>query len=89
YQALMATEGVELQFKDDAVQAIAETASYVNTKAENIGARRLHTIMSSLLEDILFDAPDTAEEHIVIDGNFVRNTLNDTVQDEDLRKFIL
>ena len=89
YQALMATEGVELQFKDDAVQAIAETASYVNTKAENIGARRLHTIMSSVLEDILFDAPDTAEEHIVIDGNFVRNTLNDTVQDEDLRKFIL
>jgi len=89
YRALLETEGVELEFTPDAIQTIAETASYVNTKAENIGARRLHTILSTLLEDILFDAPDKVEKKIVIDGEYVNRKLKDIVEDEDLRKYIL
>lgn len=89
YRALLETEGVELKFTPDAIQTIAETASYVNTKAENIGARRLHTILSTLLEDILFDAPDKVQKKIVIDGEYVNNKLKNIVEDEDLRKYIL
>ncbi|NOX37061.1 MAG: ATP-dependent protease ATPase subunit HslU [Calditrichaeota bacterium] len=89
YKALLATEGVELEFTEDAIQAIAETASFVNSKAENIGARRLHTIMTTLLEDFLFDAPDLKGQKIVITGEFVRERLKDILEDEDLRKFIL
>lgn len=88
YSALMETENIELTFTDDAIRAIAETASYVNSKAENIGARRLHTIMSTLLEDMLFDAPEL-DNKINITGEFVRETLKNIVEDEDLRKFIL
>jgi ATP-dependent HslUV protease ATP-binding subunit HslU len=89
YIALMRTEDVDLQFKEDAIKEIAETASYVNSKAENIGARRLHTIMTTLLEDFLFDAPDVQNNNITIDGKFVKDTLKNIVEDEDLRKFIL
>lgn len=89
YKALMETEGVELDFSEDAIRAIAETASFVNSKAENIGARRLHTIMTTLLDDILFNAPDSAEKKMTLDGKFVEDTLKDIVEDEDLRKFIL
>lgn len=89
YQALMQTEGIELHFTDDAIQAIAETASYVNSKAENIGARRLHTILTTLLEDLLFDAPDKVDKKITITGEDVHSKLHDIVEDEDLRKFIL
>lgn len=89
YKALMSTEGIELEFTADAIQEIAETASYVNSKAENIGARRLHTIMTTLLEDLLYDAPDVDDKEITIDGQFVKDTLKDIVEDEDLRKFIL
>ena len=85
----MATEGVELEFTEDAVQVIAETASFVNSKAENIGARRLHTIMTTLLEDFLFEAPEMKEKTIVITGEFVKERLKDILEDEDLRKFIL
>jgi ATP-dependent HslUV protease ATP-binding subunit HslU len=89
YVELLKTDGVQLHFTDDAVLEIAETASFVNSKAENIGARRLHTIMSKLLEQILFEAPDIKERKIVIDKNFVRKILKDIVEDEDLRKYIL
>lgn len=89
YQALLATEGVELEFTDDAIRAIAETASFVNSKAENIGARRLQTVMTTLLEDVLFETPDKKEKKVTITGDFVRQTLKDIVEDEDLRKFIL
>ncbi|RMH80240.1 MAG: ATP-dependent protease ATPase subunit HslU [Calditrichaeota bacterium] len=89
YKALLETEGYELEFTDDAIQAIAEMATYVNSKSENIGARRLHTIMSTLLEDILFEAPELEERKIRITGDFVRERLKDIVEDEDLQKFIL
>jgi ATP-dependent HslUV protease ATP-binding subunit HslU len=89
YKALMSTEGIELEFTADAIQEIAETASYVNSKAENIGARRLHTIMTTLLENLLYAAPDVDDKEITIDGQFVKDTLKDIVEDEDLRKFIL
>jgi ATP-dependent HslUV protease ATP-binding subunit HslU len=89
YIELVKTEGVKLIFKHEAIREIAETASFVNNKAENIGARRLHTIMSKLLEDILFDSPDCGEKEVVIDRKFVKNILKNIIEDEDLRKFIL
>ena len=69
--------------------AIAEIASFVNSKAENIGARRLHTIMSTLLEDLLFDAPEMKKDKVNITGKFVHEKLKNIVEDEDLRKYIL
>jgi ATP-dependent HslUV protease ATP-binding subunit HslU len=89
YEALLNTDGVKLIFTEDAIRAVAETASYVNSEAENIGARRLHTIMTTLLDDILFNAPDSADKELVIDGKFVDETLKSIIEDEDLRKFIL
>ncbi len=89
YSELLGTEGIDLVFADDAIREIAETASFVNSKAENIGARRLHTIMSKLLENILFEAPDMKEKKIDIDRSFVRGILKDIIEDEDLRKYIL
>ncbi len=89
YEALLATENISLSMTEDAIKAMAETASFVNSKAENIGARRLHTIMSTLLEDLLFDAPNVPDKEIVIDGKFVTEKLQNIVEDEDLRKFIL
>lgn len=89
YQALMETENIELELTEDSIRAIAETANFVNTKSENIGARRLHTILSTLLEDLLFDASERDEKAVTIDGQFVEDTLRDIVQDEDLQRFIL
>jgi ATP-dependent HslUV protease ATP-binding subunit HslU len=89
YYELLNTEGVVLKFTEDAIREIAETASFVNTKAENIGARRLQNIMSKLLENILFDAPDVSDNELTIDREFVREILKDIIEDEDLRKFIL
>jgi len=89
YEALLQTEGIKLKFKKDGIQAMAETASYVNTKAENIGARRLHTIMSTLLEELLFEAPAMKDQTVTITRKFVEDKLRDIVEDEDLRKFIL
>ena len=89
YTALLRTEGVELEFKDDGVRAIAEYAARVNQRADDIGARRLHTVMEKLLEHLSFDAPDLAGAHHVIDEAFVRDRLESLVQDEDLSRFIL
>jgi len=89
YQELLKTEGLTLKFDKDAIREIAETASYVNSKAENIGARRLHTIMSTLLEDLLFEASDLGEQEITITGQFVKDKLKNIIEDEDLRKYIL
>ncbi len=89
YVELLRTEDLELEFSEEAIREIAETASYVNSKAENIGARRLHTIMSKLLENILFEAPDITEKSFGIDREFVKKVLKDIIEDEDLRKYIL
>lgn len=89
YRELMKTEGVTLEFDDSAIREIAKTASFVNSRAENIGARRLHTILSTLLEDLLFDAPQVENKSISITGEFVKEKLHNILEDEDLRKYIL
>jgi ATP-dependent HslUV protease ATP-binding subunit HslU len=89
YVALLRTEGVHISFTDDAVEEISRIAEEVNTATENIGARRLHTLMEYLLEDILFDAPDVAEKQVVIDKAHVENKLKDIKENEDLSRYIL
>lgn len=90
YQALLSSEGVEITFTDDAVRKIARTAADVNEQVENIGARRLHTVMTTLLEEILFDVPDGAQpSSIEIDGDMVEQRLNAIVQDRNLSQYIL
>jgi ATP-dependent HslUV protease ATP-binding subunit HslU len=89
YTALLATEGVKITFTKGAIQEIAKTATEVNEKAENIGARRLHTIMSTLLEDWLFNVPDPGLKSIKITAANVREKLQEIVEDEDLSKYIL
>jgi len=89
YTALMETESVKLEFKEDAINEIAEMAALINERTENIGARRLYTIMEKLLDEISFDAPDMAGKTIVIDSRYVREKLKDFVEDEDLSRFIL
>jgi len=89
YLALLRTEGVEVIFEDDAVSEISKIAEEVNDRTENIGARRLHTIMERLLEDILFDAPDIKDKRQVINRKYVLDKLKDIVEDEDLTRYIL
>jgi ATP-dependent HslUV protease ATP-binding subunit HslU len=89
YIALLRTEGVELEFTRGAVEKMAAIAVEVNSTTENIGARRLHTVMERLLEDILFAAPDIDEKKIVIDASFVEKQLTDIVENEDLTRYIL
>ena len=89
YIALLRTDGVEIEFTDDAIEKIASIAVEVNSSTENIGARRLHTLMEKLLEDILFKAPDIEEKHITIDALFVEEQLMDIVKNEDLSRYIL
>src|SRR5213596_20002 len=89
YKALLDTEGIEVTFTDDAIDEIAHFAFSVNETTEDIGARRLHTIMTTLLEDVLFDLPEFPEKHIVFDGQKVRDRLARIVDDEDLRRYIL
>jgi ATP-dependent HslUV protease ATP-binding subunit HslU len=89
YSALLATEGVALEFTDDGVRALAEIAAAVNARTENIGARRLHTVMERLLEEVSFDAPDRPERKLSIDRDFVRSRLAELVRDEDLSRYIL
>ena len=89
YVEMMATEGVKIRFRDSAVAEIAEVAAMVNEKTENIGARRLYTIMETLLDDVSFDAPDLAEKNVVIDAEYVRQKLMNIVEDEDLSRYIL
>ena len=87
YTALLGTEGVELEFTDDGVMAIAEIAEEVNRTTENIGARRLHTILERLLEDVSFATP--AGTKVVVDGEFVREKLGELAQNQDLTRYIL
>ena len=89
YIELLNTEDVELVFTDDAIHEIAETAQHVNESTENIGARRLHTIMEKILDDISFEAPDMTEEKIVIDAQYVKDKIADIVKDRDLSRYIL
>jgi ATP-dependent HslUV protease ATP-binding subunit HslU len=89
YAALMHTEGIELEFTEDGVHEIARTAALVNERTENIGARRLHTILEKLLEDLSFDAPERRDKHVVIDAAYIRERLADIVKDEDLSRYIL
>ena len=89
YVELLRTEGVTLRFAPDAVEAIAEIAFTVNQRAENIGARRLYTVMERLLEDVSFDAPDMKGTELVIDAEYVHAHLADVVKDEDLSRYIL
>ncbi len=89
YKALLATEGIELEFTQDGVEQIAEIAEEANKKAENIGARRLHTVMEKLLEDISFNAPELKGKKITIDSEFVRQKLSAIIENEDLTRFIL
>lgn len=89
YTALLETEGLTLEFTDDGINAIAEYAYRVNRETENIGARRLHTILEKILEDVAYEAPDIDEKHIVIDKDFVAGKLHDVVQNVDLSHYIL
>ena len=89
YRALLATEGIELDFAEDAVGEIARTAALVNDRTENIGARRLHTILEKLLEDLSFDAPERSERRVRIDATYVRDHLAAIARDEDLSRYIL
>lgn len=90
YTALLKTEGVELEFTDDGIREIAATAAQVNESVENIGARRLHTIMTSLLEDLMFEVPENYPgKTVVIDKRFVENRLSRIAKDRDLSRYIL
>jgi ATP-dependent HslUV protease ATP-binding subunit HslU len=89
YKALMETEGVTLDFTDDAIEALADLTAEINASVENIGARRLHTVMERLLEEISFDASDRKGESIKIDGEMVRDRVGELAKDTDLSKFIL
>jgi ATP-dependent HslUV protease ATP-binding subunit HslU len=89
YQALLATEGIRIEFTADAIDALAEYAEEANRRAENIGARRLHTILEALLEEVSFSAPEMTEDRLVIDAKVVRATLSPILNDEDLAKYIL
>ncbi len=89
YQALLLTEGIEIVFRDEAVKEIADLAAQVNQQSENIGARRLHTIMEKLLDAISFDAPDMTERKVTIDAAYVGRMLADIVRDQDLSRYIL
>jgi ATP-dependent HslUV protease ATP-binding subunit HslU len=89
YRALVAADGASLEFTDEGVREIARIAAQVNDRMENIGARRLHTVLTTLLEDILFELPEREQKTILIDGDTVRGRLKAIVEDEDLRKYIL
>ncbi len=89
YMEMLATEGVKLTFTKEAIAAIAEIATMVNERTENIGARRLYTIMEKLLDDISFDAPDMKNKEVKIDDKTVEKKLEDIIEDEDLSRYIL
>jgi len=89
YIALLKTEALELEFTDDAIEEIAEYATKFNTDIENIGARRLHTILENILEEVSFNASDEKQKKVVIDAKFVEQQLGSLVKNMDLAKFIL
>ena len=89
YKALLSADGVGIEFAEDAIGAIAALAQEVNEQTEDIGARRLHTIMERLLEDLSFEAPETRQERVVIDAEYVKSKLSDITRDRDLSRFVL
>jgi ATP-dependent HslUV protease ATP-binding subunit HslU len=89
YMALMETEGIELTFTSGAIERIAAFATQVNERTENIGARRLHTVMEKLLDEISFEGPDLAEKTVTIDEDYVTRMLSEIVRNEDLSRYIL
>ncbi|MGH9391406.1 MAG: AAA family ATPase, partial [Vicinamibacteria bacterium] len=89
YRALLATEGGELDFEEDAVEANASYSMMVNERTENIGARRLHTIMEKVLDDLLFEAPELSQKKWIIDGDYVRKMLDEIAKDDDISRYIL
>jgi ATP-dependent HslUV protease ATP-binding subunit HslU len=89
YAGLLQTEGVTLEYTPDGIEALADIAYEVNRTTQNIGARRLHTILERVVEEISFEGCDLADKHVVIDGAYVRNRLTEVLQKEDLSKFIL
>lgn len=89
YIALLSTENVELEFTEDGIDMIAEFAYKVNLETENIGARRLHTILEKILEDVAYEAPEIDDTHIIVNSDFVTSKLNDVVQNVDLSHYIL
>ncbi|MBW2470765.1 MAG: HslU--HslV peptidase ATPase subunit, partial [Deltaproteobacteria bacterium] len=89
YSELMQTEGLELNFVDDGIERIAKVAWEINERTENIGARRLHTVMERLLEKVSFEAADHSGDRLTVDANYVNEQLADLAQDEDLSRYIL
>ena len=89
YTALLETENIRVRFTDEAIKEIAKLAAKVNSETDNIGARRLHTILERLLEELSFEAPEIGEEEITITDEYVQERLSDIVQDRDLSQFIL
>jgi ATP-dependent HslUV protease ATP-binding subunit HslU len=89
YIALLSTEQIEIDFTKDAIDEIADIAAYVNEKTENIGARRLHTVLEKLLEDISFEAPEKKNGQLTVNREYVKDKLTDIVKDEDLSRYIL
>ena len=89
YRALVETEGATLEFTGEGIEEIARLAAVLNDQMENIGARRLHTVLTTLLESVLFDLPEEGAGHIVVDPEFVRENLTAIVDDVDLRRYIL
>ena len=89
HKALLETEGVGIEFTDEAIDEIATMAFLMNEQTENIGARRLHTILEKLLEDISFNIPDMEEEKIVIDQEYVKEKFEEKIHPEDIDKYIL
>jgi ATP-dependent HslUV protease ATP-binding subunit HslU len=89
YVALLATEGIELTFEPGAVEEIARMAQAINERTENIGARRLHTVMERILDEVSFDADERQEKRLVVDAAYVRAKLEPFMKDEDLSRYIL
>lgn len=89
YKELLKTEDIDLEFTDDAIVRLAELAEEVNESTENIGARRLHTILEKILEDISFNAPDTSEKEFKVDSDYIKNKISDIVKNRDLSRYIL
>jgi ATP-dependent HslUV protease ATP-binding subunit HslU len=89
YQALLATEGVQVEFSSDAIERLAQTAWQVNEKTENIGARRLYTVMEKLLEDVSFDATRLSGQKVAVDAAYVDARLKDLAASEDLARYVL
>ncbi len=89
YKALIGTEGIDIEFTDDSIEEIAQIAENLNSSAENIGARRLHTIMEKMMEDISYEASDVGSGKVKIDKSYVRDKVKDIAEDTDLSKYIL